>query len=488
MLPVTGTDTSGEQKLTNINNGEWTALAGVDFGAGGATGIKASVLPKAGGQIKVRLDAADGAIVGTIDVPASTAGTWQNLTVTFAAPVTGVHSVFFTYEGTGSDELFDVDNWEFTRPADTTAPVVTAAVNPAAPTGSNGWYTGAVDVTATATDDSGQAPTVQVSLDGEKTWADYAPRHLTDGEYNLQFRAADAAGNMSAPVTQAVKVDTVVPMAAATVNAAARTVTIDGTDTGSGVGSIQYKVNGAADWTTVTGAQAVATVAAAAATVEYRAADTAGNLGAVQTVNVPAANGPQAAVTITSAGQPTVDGWYNQNVLVALSAPAGEVVQYRVDGGAWKTNQKSITISANGVHTIDHQGAWTTIPAGQPVVVSTVGDYVVTYRSTDAAGNVDKERSTTVSIAAVITPALTVNTAKPRPGDMLTFTVTGFDRYDTVTLKIGSTTLGTVFTDVKGAAKVTLQLPATTALGAATVTASGSDGDPTATAQVTVKR
>ncbi|HEY5877376.1 MAG TPA: hypothetical protein VIU11_00605 [Nakamurella sp.] len=77
----------------------------------------------------------------------------------------------------------------------------------------------------------------------------------------------------------------------------------------------------------------------------------------------------------------------------------------------------SATDALSGVAAIEYklnQGAWTTVPAGQPVVVSTVCDYVVSYRSTDAAGNVDKERSTTVSISADITPALKApNKAKP---------------------------------------------------------------------------
>ena len=38
-------------------------------------------------------------------------------------------------------------------------------------------------------------------------------------------------------------------------------------------------------------------------------------------------------------------------VAVALTAPAGTVAQYRIDGGSWKSATKSFTIAANGVHT-----------------------------------------------------------------------------------------------------------------------------------------
>jgi arabinoxylan arabinofuranohydrolase len=114
-------DSTGEQKLTNINNGEWTSLAKVDFGdpasGGGAIGLAANVLPKAGGQVEIRIDSpdtsSDANLVGTLTVPASLDGTWSTLSTTFATPVTGVHNVFFVFRSTATNELFDVDNWQF---------------------------------------------------------------------------------------------------------------------------------------------------------------------------------------------------------------------------------------------------------------------------------------------------------------------------------------------------------------------------------------
>ncbi|RIJ76488.1 hypothetical protein D1871_11960 [Nakamurella silvestris] len=112
-----GADNSQGQKLTNINNGEWTSLSGVDFGRAGATAISATVLGKAGGRIQIRLDSAattnDDNLVGTITVPASAAGTWEQVTATLTKKVTGTHHVFFLYQGAGTAELFDVDNWQF---------------------------------------------------------------------------------------------------------------------------------------------------------------------------------------------------------------------------------------------------------------------------------------------------------------------------------------------------------------------------------------
>ncbi|NHC15100.1 family 43 glycosylhydrolase [Motilibacter deserti] len=119
--PVAGTAT--EQKLTNINNGEWTSLSKVDFGSGGATGARgfsADVLAKAGGQVQIRLDSpdtsSDANLVGTLSVPASSSAAWSSVSTLLTRTVTGVHDVFFTYKGTGTAELFDVDHWRFTAP------------------------------------------------------------------------------------------------------------------------------------------------------------------------------------------------------------------------------------------------------------------------------------------------------------------------------------------------------------------------------------
>jgi hypothetical protein len=411
-----------------------------------------------------------------------------------------------------------------------------------------------VSVTAAATDDSGTAPLIEVSRDGGITWDVFAPQQLTDGSTGLKIRAADQAGNVSAVVDRDIRIDRVVPSASAVVDAAARKVTITGADAdpGSGVANLEYRVNGAEAWTPSAGAGAEVTVGAGAATVEYRAVDTAGNVSVAQSVLVPADAAPKAAVTLTSADQPSAEGWYAKDVSVKITAPDGTAAQYRLDGGAWKPAAQPFTISANGPHTVDHRllknnvvmdgsagsvavkidkivpttaaattpesrtgtprnpvtvifsaqdslsgvakieyrlnlGAWTTIAAGTPLTISTRGDYIVSYRSIDEAGNADKVRTATVKITPDVAPSLKASAAKVKPGAYLTFTLAGFDRWDRVVLTAGGSTLGSVFTDVNGAGTVTLQIPATVPAGALTVTATGVDGEPVATVNVTVK-
>ncbi|MGX7827565.1 ThuA domain-containing protein [Actinokineospora sp. 24-640] len=89
---------------------------------------------------------------------------------------------------------------------DTTAPVVKATVDPAAPDGSDGWWRTAPTVALTATDGSGVAST-QYQVDGGLWQAYTAPVALGEGAHTVAYRATDVAGNVSAVGTVAVKVD-----------------------------------------------------------------------------------------------------------------------------------------------------------------------------------------------------------------------------------------------------------------------------------------
>lgn len=103
------------QHVTSIQNGDWIAVGNADFGAGGARSFKANVASTSGGKIEVRLDSADGKLVGTLNVP-STGGaqTWREIE-TAVSGATGVHKVFFVFTGTGTGNLFNFDYWQFTQ-------------------------------------------------------------------------------------------------------------------------------------------------------------------------------------------------------------------------------------------------------------------------------------------------------------------------------------------------------------------------------------
>jgi arabinoxylan arabinofuranohydrolase len=96
----------------DIDNGDWTSLASVDFRRTGAASVTTKVLPLlAGGEIQIRLDGRTAPVVATIPVDAPLGG-WTQLTTRLDG-VTGVHDVYFTYTGPDGANLFEIDSWTF---------------------------------------------------------------------------------------------------------------------------------------------------------------------------------------------------------------------------------------------------------------------------------------------------------------------------------------------------------------------------------------
>ena len=166
------------------------------------------------------------------------------------------------------------------------APVVTATVDPAEPTGDNGWYTGPVTVTATATDDVDPAPLVEANVDGAG-WAPVTgPIQLTaDGQHTVLVRATDAGGNVSAETQVAVNIDTTAPTVKGVINRKTKRLVITAADATSGVDGIEYryllkvgKRTYYADWRDYRSPLVVGL--GILVKVEYRATDAAGNVSA----------------------------------------------------------------------------------------------------------------------------------------------------------------------------------------------------------------
>jgi len=103
------------QYLTNIDNGEYLMVKGVDFGKKGAKSITMNgAAVKNGGRVVVRIDSADGPVIGHVDI-ASTGS--MDVYKDFSArlkKVKGVHDLYFCYEGDG-ENLFNLDWWLFRR-------------------------------------------------------------------------------------------------------------------------------------------------------------------------------------------------------------------------------------------------------------------------------------------------------------------------------------------------------------------------------------
>jgi arabinoxylan arabinofuranohydrolase len=101
--------------LSYINNGDYTKIRGVAFGAGAKSFTARVASAASGGKIELRLGSVSGTLVGTCNVAGT--GGWQTWT-TVTCPVsgaTGVQDLFFHFTGSGTDVLFNFNWWQFSR-------------------------------------------------------------------------------------------------------------------------------------------------------------------------------------------------------------------------------------------------------------------------------------------------------------------------------------------------------------------------------------
>ncbi|MGW9628256.1 family 43 glycosylhydrolase [Microbacterium sp. NPDC055521] len=110
----------GNLVVSSIDEGDFTGISGVDFGAGAKT-VSARVKPLSeGSSIQVRLDQPDGPVVATLPVDGAV-GEWGTVQADVDGAA-GEHDVFFVFAGAEGAEagvdLMEVDNWAFTGSQD----------------------------------------------------------------------------------------------------------------------------------------------------------------------------------------------------------------------------------------------------------------------------------------------------------------------------------------------------------------------------------
>ena len=282
-------------------------------------------------------------------------------------------------------------------------PPVTTAGAPVSSTQTSGWVnTSSVSFLLTPDDLDGTPPSVvYYSIDGAAQVSQpylglpilVSLSGLSDGSHSVVYYSVDTAGKTETAQTGYINVDTTGPTvtAAATVVPSSWsktdvTVTVHASDAGSGIASVEYRVQGASTWESASGTSftvpALANHANDGAVVyEYRAVDAVGNSGGTATCTVSI----DTTKPVTTATEPPADlagGSHSTPVDVALHATDGgsgvAKISYAVDGGA-TADTAGDTASAH-------------IPAGV---------HTLTYWSTDNAGNVEDVNSLAVQVVGV---------------------------------------------------------------------------------------
>jgi uncharacterized cupredoxin-like copper-binding protein len=342
------------------------------------------------GSATVTVTAADeGTGVASVEYQVNDFG-WTPYTAPFQVTTIGSYVVLLR----ATDGAGNVGNgqvaFSVVEPAsDTTPPSVTSEVS--GTQDADGNYVDVARVTLSATDADSGVKTVEYKLD-DGAWTPYAAAVVvnTPGTHMVSYRATDNAGNTSdegmAHFT-IVQQDTTAPTVTGQLSGSqdssgayigSAMVVLNATDSGSGVASVEYKLDSGA-WTAYTAAVQVS--ALGAHTVLYRATDQAGNVSAEGTLSFTVVTGdvdttPPSVSALVSGTQNS--SWQYVDAatitLSALDTGSGVAsVEYTLDGGPWTTYTAPVAVDAEGTHTFH-------------------------YRATDLAGNVSADLSGTFTV------------------------------------------------------------------------------------------
>ncbi|HEX2585056.1 MAG TPA: glycoside hydrolase family 43 protein [Steroidobacteraceae bacterium] len=114
----TAGDHSSGVYVTQIRNGSYIKVNGVDFGDVNTPLFSANVATVIdGGRIEVHLDSLTGSMIASL--PVGNTGGWQKWRVntTRASNVRGTHDLYFVFKGEGKESLFNFDYWTFSKKA-----------------------------------------------------------------------------------------------------------------------------------------------------------------------------------------------------------------------------------------------------------------------------------------------------------------------------------------------------------------------------------
>ncbi|WP_308797433.1 family 78 glycoside hydrolase catalytic domain [Agromyces silvae] len=312
---------------------------------------------------------------------------------------------------------------------DRTAPNTELSLS-GAPTPS-GWHAGGTTATVVAEDAASGVASAELRI-GSGAWQPaLEPVALPDGEYTVEYRSRDVAGNVSEVAQLAVRVDGTAPTLEAEIDGVAglagwwisAEAEVQAEDTGSGVASIEVRVGG--DWVAYDGPVGLPE---GVWVVEARATDHAGNVEEIALDEV-AVDGIAPTVTAEVG---------NDRMLRAAGADEGSGVaalEYAVGDADWAAYTGAVKIATDAVS--------------------------VSVRAVDAAGN-------TSAVTVLDLPGGRITPSLIGAGGEVHVSATGFAPGEQVRIELRSdpVLLATVTADAEGRVDATVTIPKTTAAGA----------------------
>jgi hypothetical protein len=334
----------------------------------------------------------------------TTAGTPTAWSYTFTPPVDGAYTTLVqATDGLGNTTAFGSETTAAFK-YDTVAPATTLTTTPASPDGTNGWFKQAsVQFTLMATDATSGVAATYYTVDGGSVQSyTGAVTISSQGDHTLQFYSQDNAGNFESVQTSHIKLDDAVPSTTLTINPAnpngsggwyktTPSFTLSATDGTSGVYQSFYRIDNGPQ-TLYTGA---VNIPDGPHTVSYWSVDNAGNTEPQHTsgsIKVDTA-APSTSLAINPSSPSGTNGWYKgpNPPTIALTG---------LDGTSGVT---STTYEINGGSTHTYSGPFP-LPDGSDVV---------TYRSTDNAGNVEATQTSSTYKVDTVPPPVPAITAHP---------------------------------------------------------------------------
>jgi uncharacterized protein YjdB len=280
-----------------------------------------------------------------------------------------------------------IDNFNVYKLSDTTAPVTTFTVSPAAADGENSWYVHSPEVTLNGTDDLTGIEKILYSLDNGTTWNTYTkPISIEkNGANYLQYYSIDNAGNIEQTKSLTFNIDLNAPTTTFVVNPTSSegkngwyikpvSLSLSAADEESGVNSIMYSLDNEA-FMTYTDAITVDT--SGKHILQYYSIDKAGNKEDVHTQSINMdLDGPIIVIT-----QPTADSYSDAENLIP---------KFTVNDSVSGLDVSKTTVTLDG-QAISQDSSI-------PLYTLALGEHVISVTAIDNAGN---ESTQTVSFKSI---------------------------------------------------------------------------------------